>query len=714
MLSLPAGRTAKWIVLLVVVLLYGGLASQAGKFEDSQKNESSSWLPADAESVKALEAVKQFPGGELAPAVVVYERRGGLTDADKQRISDTVARLNERRAPLVLEAQEPVFSPSGNAALIVQPVQPGEGQADAFENAVQSIRDRIGEPSGGLEVELTGAAGFSLDAIKVFGGINGTLLYAAAGIVLVLLILIYRSPIFWVIPFFAVVLAEGASRGAGYLLAEAGVTINGQTGGILPVLVFGAGTDYALLLVSRYREELRRHEDKHEAMAIALRGAGPAILASGLTVIAALLTLSIAEVNSTAGLGPVGAMGVALAMISMLTVLPAQLVVCGRRAFWSPGLDTIPHAGQVGTDETHGFWRRVGERVARRPRAIWILGSVVLLVLAANVLALDTSQTTGNQFRGEVDSVQGQEVLSRNFPAGASAPADVIVGDASRVPAVTEALKSQRVVSDVRPVGEGRAGVQLQVTFASDPYASSTMDQIPALRSAVERAGGGSVLVGGPTAQEFDLRESAARDNRLILPLTLLVVFAILVVLLRAVVAPVLLIVSVIVSFAAALGTGIFVSEHVFGFTGVGPTLPLLAFVFLVALGIDYNIFLMARVREEAQRYGTREGTLRGLAVTGAVITGAGLVLAGTFGALAVLPLVVLTQIGFIVAFGVLLDTFVVRSVIVPAAVIDIGRRVWWPSRLAKEAPVGAVAAGAATGNGRVRESPGSARVPTE
>ena len=258
LLSLPAGRTAKWIVLIVVVLLYGALASQAGKFEGAQKNESSSWLPVDAESVKALEAVQRIPGGELAPAVIVFERRGGLTDADKARIDETVTKLNADRRELVLEAQKPVYSPNGAAAIIVQPVQPGEGQADTFENAVQSIRDRIGEPDAGLEVKLTGAAGFSLDSIKVFGGINGTLLYAAAGIVLVLLILIYRSPIFWVIPFFAVLLAEGASRGAGYLLAEAGVIINGQTGGILPVLVFGAGTDYALLLVSRYREELRK------------------------------------------------------------------------------------------------------------------------------------------------------------------------------------------------------------------------------------------------------------------------------------------------------------------------------------------------------------------------------------------------------------------------------------------------------------------------
>src|SRR4051812_43545386 len=515
LLTLPAGRTAKWIVLIVVVLVYGGLASQAGKLEGAQKNESSSWLPSDAESVKALQAVKQFPGGELAPAAIVYERRSGLTAADKARIDDTVAKLNQDRKPLVLEAQKPVYSENGAAAIIVQPVQPGDGSGDTFEQAVQSIRDRIGEPSEGLEVKLTGAAGFSLDAIKVFAGINGTLLYAAAGIVLILLVLIYRSPIFWAIPFFTVLLAEGASRGAGYLVAEAGVTINGQTGGILPVLVFGAGTDYALLLVSRYREELRRHEDKHEAVAIALRGAGPAIIASGLTVIAALLTLSIAEVNSTAGLGPVGAMGVALAMISMLTGLPALLAICGRNAFWSPGLDTIPHPGQAGTDETHGFWRRVGDGVARRPRVIWVVGLIVLLVLAANVLNLDTSQTTGNQFRGEVDSVQGQQALSRNFPAGASAPADVIVADASKAEAVTAALKQQSdLVADVRPTGQSPAGVHLQVTFKGDPYASTTMDTVPGLRGIAKQAGGDATVVGGPTAQEYDLRVSATRDNK--------------------------------------------------------------------------------------------------------------------------------------------------------------------------------------------------------
>jgi putative drug exporter of the RND superfamily len=679
--SVPAGRTAKWIVFFVTLVVFAGFASQAGKFEQAQKNETSSFLPGSAESVKALKQIERFSGGEQAPAVIVYERPSGLTAADKRRIQDTVGKLNANRLPLVGEAQPPVFSPNGRAAIVVQPVAPGDGQGDTFQRAAQSIRDRAGGSDGGLQVKVTGAAGYSLDAIKVFANINGSLLLVAALIVLVLLIAIYRSPIFWIIPFFTVLLAEGASRGLGYLLAEAGVTINGQTGGILPVLVFGAGTDYALLLVSRYREELRRHQDKHEAMAIALRSAGPAILASGLTVIAALLCLSIAEVNGTAGLGPIGAMGVGLAMISMLTMLPAALTIAGRNWFWP----RIPHLGEAGVDETHGVWRRIGDRVALRPRAVWVTGSIVLAILAANLLNLDTGLTSGNSFRGEVDSVQGQNILARNFPAGASAPTDVIVPDRGRAQAVADALAARRdLVSRVsRPV-EGAPGARLSVTLAGAPYDPTTLSQVPGLRRVAKRAGGDATLVGGPTAQEYDLRQSAARDNRVIIPLTLVVVFVILAVLLRALLAPLLLILSVILSFAAALGFGVFVSDAIFGFPGVDPTLPLLCFVFLVALGIDYNIFLMARVREEAARHGTREGMLRGLAVTGAVITGAGIVLAGTFGALAVLPLVVLTEIGFIVAFGVLLDTFIVRSVIVPALVMDVGRRVWWPSPLAR------------------------------
>jgi len=683
---IPSGHRGKWLVFAITLLVFLGVGGPfSGKFEGAQKNETSSFLPGDTESVRALKAVEQYPGGEVAPAVVIYKRDGGLTSADKQRVASDVDKLNQDRPALVQEAQPPVFSPNGDAAIVVQDVRaPDQGDSQAFQDAVQEIRDKVSGDFDGLHVKLTGGAGFSLDAIKIFGNINGTLLLATAAIVLVLLIVIYRSPIFWMIPFFTVLLAEVASRGVGYLIAEAGVTVNGQSGGILPVLVFGAGTDYALLLVSRYREELRRHEDKHVAMRVALRSAGPAILASGLTVIAALLTLSLAEVNGTAGLGPIGAMGVALAMISMLTLLPAALTIFGRRAFWSPFLDTIPHLGQVGTDETHGFWRRVGDRVARHPQRVWVGGTVVLLLLAANILAVDTGLTSNNSFRGDVESVQGQELLAASFPAGASAPTDVIVPDRGKAAAVKSALERDPLVAQVAGPQQGPPGARLAVTLRPDPYSTRALDSVPHLREVAKRAGGGSVLVGGATAQEHDLRKAATRDTQVIIPIALVVVFLILAVLLRALLAPLLLVLSVVLSFGAALGTGIFFFNNVFDFPGIDPSLPLLAFVFLVALGIDYNIFLMARVREETLRFGTREGTLRGLAVTGAVITGAGIVLAGTFATLAVLPLVFLTEMGFIIAFGVLLDTFVVRSIIVPALAIDVGPRIWWPSALAR------------------------------
>ena len=684
-LQFPAGRRAKFYVLAIGLLIAMSVGGAFGaKFEDAQRNETSSFLPGDTESIRALEAVAQYPGGELAPAVIVYFREGGLTPGDRELIETDRRALDGMRNPDLLPSAEPAFSPGGDTALLVKPVR-STGEGDRFSDAVQSIRDEVTRDAEGLTVKVTGAAGFGLDAIKVFEQINGTLLLATALLVLILLVLIYRSPIFWAIPFFTVLMAEFSSRGFGYLLAEAGLVINGQSGGILPVLVFGAGTDYALLLVSRYREELRRHEDKHDAMRAALRTAGPAIFASGMTVIIALLTLTLAEVNGTAGLGPIGAMGVLLAMVSMLTLLPALLVLCGRRAFWSPFFHTIPRFGDEAADATHGSWRRLGDRVAARPRRVWIGVSAVLVLLSLGLLRLDTGLTSGNSFRGEVESVAGQEQLAAAFPAGASAPSTVIVPDASRAEDVRRALQSSPLVAQVTDGQAGPPGVKLEATLRKDPFSVDAFEDVPALRRLVKRAGGDEVLIGGATAEAFDYRRAAERDNRVILPLALLVVFVILAALLRALVAPLLLIATVIVSFLAALGTGVLGSEFVFGFPGFDPSLPLLCFVFLVALGIDYNIFLMARVREEAVAHGTREGTLRGLAVTGGVITSAGIVLAGTFSALAVLPLIFLTQIGFIIAFGVLLDTFIVRSILVPALVLDVGPRVWWPSRLARD-----------------------------
>ncbi|MGH2983707.1 MAG: MMPL family transporter [Solirubrobacterales bacterium] len=527
---------------------------------------------------------------------------------------------------------------------------------------------------------MTGPAGFAADAVEVFNDIDGTLLYATAALVLLLLIVIYRSPIFWMIPFFSVLLAEVTTRGLGYLIADAGVTVTGQSGGILPVLVFGAGTDYALLMVSRYREELRRHEDKHDAIRVALRRTSPVILASGGTVMAALLTLSLAEVTGTSGLGPIGAMGIAMAMLSMLTILPALLTVFGRRAFWP----FIPRVGTHGADFTHGVWRRIADWVGRAPRRVWVGTTAVLAVMIAGLSFLNSDLTSGNQFRNDVDSVQGQELLEAGFPAGANAPTNVLVTDEGKLDAVRTAAARAPGVAKVSPqLEQGPAGTKLELTLDEDPYSTAGFDLIPGIRNAVEAAAGDEVLVGGPTAEEYDLRQSAARDNRLIVPIALVVVFLILAALLRAITAPLVLIGTVIVSYFAALGIGAFFFENVFDFPGMPPDLPLFAFIFLVALGIDYNIFLMARVREETHAHGTRDGTIRGLAVTGAVITSAGLVLAGTFSTLAVLPLVALTEIGFTIAVGVLIDTFLVRSLLVPALVLDISDRVWWPSALA-------------------------------
>jgi putative drug exporter of the RND superfamily len=671
-------------VLAAWIVVAGIFGSFAGKLGDVEKNEPSSFLPGKAESVKTLEAVERFPSGDRTQAVVVYRRASGLTAADRATIARDRAAINADLPPGTARVGPPIPSRDGDAALLVAGIE-ANGESDVLLDAVDALRDEVheGVPEG-LEVKVTGPAGFSADAVKVFESINGTLLLATAGLVFLLLILIYRSPIFWAIPLFTVLFAEATASGMAYFLAEAGVTINGQTSGILSVLVFGVGTDYALLLVARYREELRRHEDKHEAVQLALRRAGPAVVASGLTVIAALLCLSLAEVNGTAGLGPVGAFGVALSMLAMLTLLPALLAITGRRAFWP----FVPRFGGIGTDETHGWWRHLGERIRVRPRRVWIGTALALCVLCLGLTNLNTDLTSGNVFRNSVESVEGQELIAESFPAGANAPTTVVVPDAARTAAVAAALGRVPGVAQVAPVERAPdAGVRLDVTLDADPYSQQAFDAIEPLRAAAKAAGGDAVLVGGPSAEERDLRVSTTRDNRVIVPLVLLVVLGILIVVLRAVLAPLLLMATVVLSYGAALGVGAFFFEHVFDFEGMDPGLPLFAFIFLVALGVDYNIFLMARVREEAQRHGTRLGTVRGLAVTGAVITSAGIVLAGTFSTLAVLPLVVLTEIGFTIAFGVLLDTFVVRSVLVPALVLDVGDRVWWPSALGHRAP---------------------------
>jgi RND superfamily putative drug exporter len=688
-LSIAAGRRAKWVVLAVwLIVLFASFAAKLpNKFESAQKNESTSFLPASTESTKELKKQKALVGDETVASVVVFHRDGGLTAADRATIARDRAKLNglaskypqlEKNPRSGELFSTPVPSANGAGAITVGVIRTN-GEGDTILDPVKAERALVSGDHDGLQVKITGSAGFSADAIKVFQGINGALLAAAALLVLVLLALIYRSPIFLWIPFGTVLVAEGVTRSLGYALTQVGVTVNGQSASILSVLVLGAGTDYALLLVARYREELRRHEDRHEALALALRSAGPAIVASAVTVMLALLSLSIAEVNGTAGLGPIGAMGIFVAMIAMLTLLPALLAIFGRGAFWP----FVPRYGDEGADSTHGRWRSIGERVARRPRRTWMGAGTLLVLMALGLLAFNTNLTQTDSFRGKVESVEGQKLLAQDFPAGANAPTDVFVPPGAPVAKVAAALKGADGVAAVQPGAvAGPRGTLLSVTLKPEPYSTEAFDLIPRLRDTAKAAGGDAVLLGGPTAVEHDLRKASAHDTLTIIPIVLLIVLLTLIVLLRALTAPLLLIGTVVLSFAASLGFSSLIYKYVFDFVGSDPSLPLFVFVFLVALGIDYNIFLMARVREEALKHGTREGMLRGLAVTGGVITSAGVVLAGTFVVLAVLPLVFLTELGFAIAFGVLLDTLIVRSVLVPALVFDIGPKVWWPSTL--------------------------------
>jgi putative drug exporter of the RND superfamily len=473
----------------------------------------------------------------------------------------------------------------------------------------------------------------------------------------------------------ALTVAEGVI----YLLTQhANLTVNGQSEGILVVLVIGASTDYALLLIARYREELRRHADRHEAMAVALRRAGPAIIASGLTVVAGMLCLLAAESNDISGLGPVAAVGIGVGLIAMITLLPALLVVFGRWIFWP----ARPASGS--TEPTiQGLWSRIGQAISRRPRAVWLVTAILLAASAAGMIGFKFGTlTTAEAFRGTQPSITAQQVLARHFPAGSGEPVDVIATSA-HAGAVKTALADTPGIASVSPAVTKNGLSFLQATMTMPPDSPAAYTLVDRIRTAVRAIPGADAKVGGGTAINMDVESAAAHDRDLLIPLILGVVLIILGLLLRAIVAPLILIATVVLSFGAALGLSSLLFKHLFGFAGADTSMPLFVFVFLVALGIDYNIFLMTRVREESARSGTRRGAVAALAATGGVITSAGLVLAGTFAMLGTLPLVEFTEIGVAVALGVLLDTIVVRSVFVTALTLDIGRHIWWPAALA-------------------------------
>src|SRR5215204_1029683 len=678
--ALPCGRWTKWVVLGFWVAVFAVAGPLAGKLNSAQQNDSSAWLPQNAESTQVVELAKQFAPSDIFPALVVYERPdGAITPADQAK-----AAADARRFATIQDVTGNVIGPvpakDGRALQVVVPIRVAE-EGNGWEELaprIEEMRSISQADTGGLGVYVTGPAGYFADFSEVFSGFDSTLLYITAAIVIVILLLTYRSPVLWLLPLTTAFVALTAAQAVIYLLAKnAGLTVNGQTAFILTVLVFGAGTDYALLLTARYREELRRHADRHEAMAVALGRAAPAITASGATVILSLLCLLVAELSSTRSLGPVMAIGVAVGLCAMITLLPALLVIFGRWVFW-------PLRPVVGSAEPteRGLWARIGQRLARRPRVVWVVTALVLAALAFGVTGLDANGLQSkDSFRTPPEAVTGEEALARHFAAGAGNPVQV-VGKAEAAGQLQSALSATQGVTAVTPpvVKNGYAFLEGTLTSSADSQAS--YDLVDRLRSTVHAIGGADAKVGGGSAVNLDILRASRHDRNLVVPLVLVVVTIILGLVLRAIVAPLLLVATVVLSFAAALGVSTLAFEHLFGFAGADPSFPLWTFVFLVALGTDYNIFLMTRVHEESRRHGTRRGALIGLAATGGVITSAGIVLAGTFAALGTLPLVFVTEIGFAVAFGVLLDTFVVRSVLVTALNLDVGRWIWWPSRL--------------------------------
>ncbi|MEV4769112.1 MMPL family transporter [Micromonospora humida] len=693
------GRGAATLTAVAVVLAWlvvGGIAGPyAGRLSDVATNDNAAFLPADAEATRAQDLAADFVARPTTPALVVYARSTGITGADKERaVADSTrfAQVKGVAGPL----PPPIPSQDGQALQVVVPIDDAEGEQ--IGRVVDELRSIAGGDRDGLTVDVAGPAGLLADLIEVFSAIDGPLLLVTLVVVLIILLVVYRSPVLWVFPLLAAGMSYALASVFVYHLAKHDVIkLNGQAQGILTVLVFGAGTDYALLLIARYREELHRHERPWDAMRTAWRGAAPAIAASGATVIVSLLCLLLSSLNSNRALGPVAAIGIAATLLVMLTFLPALLVLGGRWAFWP----RTPRVDLADPQAEHGLWARIARFVARRARVVWLATAVVLALLTLGLTQLGaTSLGQSELFTNRTDSVAGQEVIARHYPAGTGSPATIFTREqtAGEVARVAQGIAG---VSTVRPVTQrDQAGppdpdapplvvdgrVQLEATLTDPPDGDAAERTIRDLREAVHRVPAADAVVGGFTAIDVDTSDASTRDRNVIIPVVLVVIAVILALLLRALVAPVLLIATVVLSFLATLGLCALIFTYLLDFPGVDASFPLFAFVFLVALGIDYNIFLMSRVREESARRGTRAGVLAGLTVTGGVITSAGIVLAATFSALAVLPLVVLVELGVAVAVGVLLDTIVVRSLLVPALSYDIGPAVWWPSRLSRSA----------------------------
>ncbi|MEI6811459.1 MAG: MMPL family transporter [Actinomycetes bacterium] len=714
-------RRRFWAAIVVIVIWFGAsgvFGPLFGKLSTVQENDNSAFLPDSAESTEASKIIANFSkdANTQIPTLVLLE---GSVDAAKlsainahlkalpnkhieylspyKGTTDTGIPLSKYFVP-----GQPFFafpSQDGKAILVNLPVTSDVGGAQ-LANAkpvltamIKTIRTDMSTwaKANGFVSHVTGVGALFSDLFGAFGGIDSSLLLATLGVVSFILILVYRSPVLWVLPLLSAVFALSTAGGIVFILAKNDIIkLNGQSQGILSVLVLGAATDYALLLIARYREELHHYASRFDAMKAAYRGIFEPILASGSTVAISLLVLLLSELSSNRGLGPVGAIGIACAMITILTLLPALLVVFGRWIFWP----RIPRFDDRDAN-LHGAWAKLGTAVGNRPRRLWIATAAGLLILAGFATTLQANGlSTSQSFTTRPESVVGQELLLKHFPGGQGQPTEVVVKQ-SQVEQVTQALLNVKGVASVDPmrvapvvpgaplpevkVVEGQ--VVLNATLTQAPDSVGARELVPAIRAAVH-AVDPTILVGGGSAVSYDVDQASRHDNRLIIPVVLILIGIILSLLLRSLVASALLLVTVVLSYAATLGVCQLVFHNIFHFPGADTSFPLFAFVFLVALGIDYNIFLMTRVREESAKIGTRAGVIKGLTVTGGVITSAGVVLASTFAVLGILPLVFLAELGFAVGFGVLLDTIIVRSILVPSLVHDIGGKIWWPSKL--------------------------------
>ncbi|WP_435831010.1 MMPL family transporter [Microtetraspora glauca] len=711
------------LIALVWIAGVGPLGSFMGRLAEVQSNDSAAFLPIGAESTEVQEAQKRFEDSGAVPAIVVYSVPEPMAAARLAEISKDAARL---AAQPWIEGRIVGPIPGTEDDRVAQLVVPVSERVKP-STAVKELRTLLADSAvGGAEVQVGGPAALAADLSAAFGGIDGTLLAVALGAVLIILVAVYRSPLLPFVVIVSAMLGLVLAAVAVYVMADAGwIKLNGQSQGILFILVVGACTDYALLLVARYREALHEHARPIDALRTALRGTVEPILASGGTVILGVLCLLASDLSSNRGLGPVAALGIAAALVAALTFLPAVLLLLGRAAFWpvrprpageaaiseaaaseaaaSEAVTPAARATEPAGVRNHPLWSRVAATVDRRPRFYWAATVALLAVAAAFVPQFRAEGTAQlDVFRSEVESVTAQRTLERGFGSSGSATPAVILADASHLDQVIAAAGKVDGVTAVAAVTGSAEGAPdnaggpkpepkvvdgrslVHATLAEPAGSTGAVDIVRDLRAAVHAVPGAGALVGGSAAVTLDTLDTSARDLRVVIPLVLLVVLGVLIVLLRSLVAPLALVATTVLSFASALGVGALVFNGILGLPGADPVVPLFAFVFLVALGIDYNIFLMTRAREETVRHGHRQGMLRALTLTGGVITSAGVVLAATFAALAVLPILFLLQLAFLVAFGVLLDALVVRSLLVPALTLDAGRWMWWPSRLAR------------------------------